>query len=315
MNHNSNNSSIKVLVAPSWELAQSIENPTVTIEAEWGSKVLEGSTFTACHHQPGQENWPAPCNNERIPAITNGTIVLSHLDHDCIGGTLRALGHEHLFSVEYQSFWDLAEDADKNGPRVLSYHSQEDQDRINALWAYLKSIPFTSRDKVTDVTETIYKCSQVIQEILEGNDNRLEMGRKWVKYNEELADTSYHSTLPLENVDGGLQVRVIKELDPATGKGGFVNHLYGDDAAIAAFCKPLGTITISQKNPEVTKVICRNVMQSLFGAEAGGHAGIAGGNREGGHSQEDFEKTINAFQQALNNAALETKETGEEENE
>ncbi len=184
----------------------------------------------------------------------------------------------------------------------LPNHSEEDQDRMNALWAYLKSLPFTSRDKITNVTENIMGCSKVIQEILEGDTSRLETGRQWVKYNAELADSSLHSILPLRRIEGGLQVRVVKELDPATGKGGFVNHLYGNDAAIAAFCQPLGTITISQKNPEVTKVVCREVMQSLFGPEAGGHAGIAGGKREGGHTLTEFEKTVTTFQKALINA-------------
>mgnify|MGYP001465771849 CR=1 FL=1 len=294
-----NNPSVRILVAPSWELAQTMPDPTITIEAEWGKQVLEGSRFTACHHQPGQELWPAPCNNILIPSISEGTIVLSHLDHDCIGGTLRALGHSHLFTTEYQSFWDLAEDTDKNGPMVMPNHSEEDQDRMNALWAYLKSLPFVSRSEVTDVTENIFSCSKVIQEILEGNVSRIETGKQWVKYNAELADSSLHSVLPLRRIEGGLQVRVVKKLDPATGKGGFVNHLYGEDAAIAAFCQPIGTITISQKDPTVTKVVCRDIMQNLFGPEAGGHAGIAGGLREGGHTLADFEKTVTTFQTAM----------------
>jgi hypothetical protein len=172
------NNNISVVVAPSWELAQTIQDPTITVEAEWGGIVLEGSAFTACHHQPGQESWPAPCNNTSIPTIEQGTIVLSHLDHDCIAGTLRAMGCAELFTPEFNSFWQLAEDCDKNGPKVLKDHSQEDQDRMNAIWAHLKTLPFTPRDKIKDVTETILKCREVFRKILNGDETLLYVGRQ-----------------------------------------------------------------------------------------------------------------------------------------
>lgn len=277
---------VKVIVAPSWELAQTIENPTITVEAEWGGMVLKGSVFTACHHQPGQEDWPAPCNNPSIPVIEEGIVALSHLDHDCIGGTLRAMGCSELFMPEFDSFWALAEDADKNGPKVLVNHSQEDQDRMNAIWAFLKTLPFTPRDAVKDVTQTILDCRDIFWKVLNGDEKLLRVGREWVEYNRVLDTDS------LISVKNGVQKRIIKSLDPATGRPGFVNHLYNEDRAIATFCEPLGTITISLKDP-IEGVSCREIMQALHGKEAGGHDGIAGGRREGGHSMEEFETTYN----------------------
>lgn len=286
---------VKVIVAPSWELAKSIETPAITVEAEWGGMVLEGSVFTACHHQPGQESWPAPCNNPSIPVIEEGTIVLSHLDHDCIGGTLRALGCQELFVPEFDSFWALAEDADKNGPKVLVNHSQENQDRMNAIWAFLKTLPFTPRDAIKDVTATILECRNVFWKILNGDKKLLEVGREWVEYNKTLDTDS------LVEIKNGVQKRVIQSLDPATGRPGFVNHLYGEDRAIATYVEPLGSITISLKEP-IEGVSCREIMQSLFGTEAGGHDGIAGGRREGGHSAGDFHDTYVALLTKLDNA-------------
>jgi hypothetical protein len=290
------NNNISVVVAPSWELAQTIQDPTITVEAEWGGIVLEGSAFTACHHQPGQESWPAPCNNTSIPTIEQGTIVLSHLDHDCIAGTLRAMGCAELFTPEFNSFWQLAEDCDKNGPKVLKDHSQEDQDRMNAIWAHLKTLPFTPRDKIKDVTETILKCREVFRKILNGDETLLNVGRQWVEYNKALDTNSFVSS------NNGVQKRIITELDPATGRPGFVNHLYGDDIAIATFVEPLGTITISIKDP-IEGVSCREIMQALHGMEAGGHDGIAGGRREGGHSMEQFENTYNSLLEAVSAAS------------
>ena len=277
---------VQVIVAPSWELAQKITDPTITIEAEYGGMVLQGTRFTACHHQPGQESWPAPCNNSEIPSIEEGVIVLSHLDHDCIGGSLRAMGCTELFMPEFDSFWALAEDADKNGPKVLTDHSEEEQDRMNAIWAFLKTLPFTPRDQIKDVTATILECRNVFCKVLNGDEELLKIGREWVKYNKTLDTDS------LISVKNGVQKRVIQSLDPATGRPGFVNHLYGDDIAIATFCEPLGTITISLRDP-IEGVSCREIMQALHGPEAGGHDGIAGGRREGGHTMEDFETTYN----------------------
>jgi hypothetical protein len=286
---------VKVIVAPSWELAQTIENPTITVEAEWGGMVLQGSVFTACHHQPGQEDWPAPCNNSSIPVIEEGVIALSHLDHDCIGGTLRAMGCSELFMPEFDGFWKLAEDCDKNGPKVLSEYSDKNIDRMNAVWAYLKTLPFTPRDAIKDVTETLLECREVFYKILTGDEELLEVGREWVEYNRKLDEDT------LVRRVNGVQYRIIRQLDPATGRPGFVNHLYGEDRAIATWCEPLGLITISLKEP-IEGVSCREIMQSLFGMEAGGHDGIAGGRREGGHSAGDFHDTYVALLRALNNA-------------
>jgi hypothetical protein len=285
---------IKVIAVPSWELAQTIENPSVTVEAEWGGMVLQGSVFTACHHQPGQEDWPAPCNNANIPVIEEGIIALSHLDHDCIGGTMRAMGFGELFMPEFDSFWRLAEDCDKNGPKVLVNHSQVNQDRMNAIWAFLKTLPFTPRDQIKDVTQTILDCRDIFWRVLNGDEELLRVGREWVEYNRVLDTDS------LISVKNGVQKRIIKSLDPATGRPGFVNHLYGDDVAIATFCEPLGTITISLRDP-IEGVSCREIMQSLFGMEAGGHDGIAGGRRKGGHSGGDFHDSYVALLRALEN--------------
>ena len=283
---------VKVIVAPSWELAQTIPDPAITIEAEYGGMVLQGSVFTACPHQPGQSSWPAPCNNQNIPAIEEGVIALSHLDHDCIGGTLRAMGYCELFMPEFDGFWELAEDCDKNGPKVLANHSQKEQDRMNAIWAFLKTLPFTPRDAIKDVTATILECRKIFWKILNGDEELLKIGREWVEYNKTLDTDSFVSR------SNGVQKRIISSLDPATGRPGFVNHLYGDDVAIATYVEPLGTITISLKDP-IEGVSCREIMQALHGKEAGGHDGIAGGRREGGHTIEQFETTFALLQKVI----------------
>jgi hypothetical protein len=75
------------------------------VEAEYGSVVIEGTVYTAAHHQPSGPyvgdhvvpgGRPAPCNDTAIPPVAwdveGGPVALvSHLDLDTVGGLLRAV--------------------------------------------------------------------------------------------------------------------------------------------------------------------------------------------------------------------------------
>lgn len=116
---------VRVILAPSLQAAQAwiAENgvPAVTVEAEYGATVIEGSRYTAAHHQPAGSPFagdhvieggrPSPCVDGDIPELSRparcgpscrcshpggGIVLLSHLDLDSVGGALRALGTDHL---------------------------------------------------------------------------------------------------------------------------------------------------------------------------------------------------------------------------
>jgi hypothetical protein len=106
------------------------EAPHLTVEAEYGAVVIEGSVFTAAHHQPVGSPYagdhlvaggrPAPCNDAQIPTLDPSagewTVGISHLDLDTIGGVLRALPEfADLFGSENGGFWNLAAFVDTNG--------------------------------------------------------------------------------------------------------------------------------------------------------------------------------------------------------
>ena len=120
------------LLVPTAEVARHT-SADVTVEAEYGSHVMEGTRYTAAHHQasgpyagrhlPGlaQVGRPSPCNDTQIPLLpADGVVALSHIDLDAIGGALRtdpdAAG---LFSDETARFWALAEQVDVRGPHRL----------------------------------------------------------------------------------------------------------------------------------------------------------------------------------------------------
>src|SRR3990167_9771666 len=102
----------RVLLAVDWAAAQTVA-ADVTIEAEYGVNVAVGALATAAHHQASGPYGPtavAPCNDRQLSSLDPNrvsTILVSHLDLDTVGGCLRVLGHDALFTTELAPFWEL----------------------------------------------------------------------------------------------------------------------------------------------------------------------------------------------------------------
>lgn len=292
---------ISVLLAPTWEHALEIDTPALSIEAEYGSRVLEGSRFTAAHHQASgpfsSMEQPAPCNNPEIPRLEAGEkVVVSHLDLDTIGGVGRALGHPAMTVPGTEGFWVLAEFVDLSGPHMLCPEagSDEDQARLRAWWAWAKvHVPRSSRERIQEVSVTCTSALDFLQSLLLGNEpEAMAAGRalEAAEYN-----LNAESFLRLE---GEVVVRE---------SGEFVNHLYrhGGGAllakGVAAMNSKTGAVTISLAAP-IPGVSCRDIVQSLWGPEAGGHAGIAGSPRGREMGEADLDKAAASLAAAIEGA-------------
>jgi hypothetical protein len=273
--------SIAIIHVPSAKLAETC-GANITIEAEYGSFVWEGLNFTAAHHQKEgpyagshivEGGQPSPCNNPHIPVLTEGTIGVSHMDLDTLGGCLRAMGMSGFFGGRLDTFWALAEFVDVNGPHKLAQAEASDQDLeyIHAWWAWSQANRvFWPRDEVTDITEYVQKAADALRLILMNDEEYLETGRVWKAQQDKLNADSF---CEIECVDD-----VILRVSTA-----FVNHLYSVPSgvlcqAVAAFNPRTGSITISLADP-IEGVSCRELVQKLWGPEAGGHDGIAGSPR------------------------------------
>jgi hypothetical protein len=273
----------KVILAPSLALARTVR-ADVTVEAEYGSHVVEGTTFTAAHHQAtgpfaGRHlggTQPSPCNNEAIPALSEGTILISHVDLDTFGGVLRAMGKSHLFHMVNQRFWDLAEFVDVNGGHKLHLSGAvpSDIDALYAFWAWSRStLPQFSREVVTDVTEHVKAAGCALDAILRGNPTLLDEGRVFRAQQDALNSASFVSLH-----DSPFGKVIVRKHET------FTNHLYmvpGGEvnaAVIIAFNTEANTITVSFAD-EIPGVSTKDLVQSLWGSEAGGHAQIAGSPR------------------------------------
>ena len=274
----------KIILAPTATTARSA-SADITIEAEYGSYVWEGSLFTAAHHQatgPYQGrhqggDQPSPCNNEGIPVLSKGGVIgVSHFDLDTLGGVLRAIGAQNFFSGQ-ESFWALAEFIDVTGPHRLSESgaSEEDLERLYAFWAWSSKNRIPRMTEVTDVTPFFAAAAEVLLLALTGDEEVLASGEAFKEAGAKLNRESFLS------VSDDVVIRV---------SPGFTNHLYalpeGEEVfstgetvvrSVLAFNTRTGSITLSFSE-EFGLSAC-DVVQAEFGPEAGGHRGIAGSPR------------------------------------
>lgn len=276
----------RVIFAPTADIARTA-SADITIEAEYGSYVWEGSLFTAAHHQAsgpfagrhqgGTE--PAPCNNPNIPFLTEGTIGVSHMDLDTLGGICRAMGVP-MFSG-YESFWDLSEFVDVSGPHKLknANASETDLERLYAFWAWSQANRLPRATELTDITSYVEGAIHALQRIMNLDAEMIEAGRVF-KANEQALNKE-----SLVKVVGTVAVRRSES---------FVNHLYTtvsgmECATVIALNTKFKSITLSSADGQVD---CCAVMQKVFGPDAGGHKGIAGSPRGVEFGEEDLEKVL-----------------------
>ena len=274
-----------VILAPTANLANSVENPAVTVEAEYGDITVPGRRYTAAHHGSNAAN-PCPCVDTNIPAVDHGeTILVSHVDLDTLGGVARAMGY---CLGTRRSFWELAAYVDINGPHKLAQAeaSEKDLAALHAYWAWSQANrgPRRESDQIHDVTGEVLAHLDALKKILDGDAELIAAGEEFKLAGEALNEESF-----VEVSD-----KVIVRVGPA-----FTNHLYTTPSgevceAVLSFNTKSGSITLSFAEKDDTRNACK-IMQQVFGPEAGGHKGIAGsprGVRQGVGPLEDVFRNV-----------------------
>ena len=174
---------------------------------------------------------------------------------------------------------------------------------LRAYWAWSRSpdgrvaLPASGAVKLVDqdieahrkVLDALLATERSL-DVLALRNRLLEAGDKFVAAEAELNETSF-----VQICQNGVVVRVGPE---------FCNHLYATPAllpgnAVVAFNTRYGSITISFADQPKEGAGAREIVQSLWGPEAGGHAGIAGSPRGKRMSLADLDRAAKAAVDAL----------------
>ena len=275
--------------------------PQLTVEAEYGDFVVEGTVYTAAHHQRlgskysgvhigGKMN--SPCNDMNIPFICDDdNILISHIDLDTIGGIMRSqYKYSSFFSEKYKEFWESVEFVDCYGWHKFN-NKNKYYIKISAIAAWLqKNRPQIDRNNIQNVTDFIYKSFDFINNVFFEDKESLQIGIDFINDQNKLNHDSWINTL-----NNGLIIRKSNK---------FVNHLYKDKfdnlcKAVINFNTETKSITISLCD-SLDNISCKDIVQKLWGKDAGGHEMIAGSPRGVIMNEDDFIKCINEFSNILN---------------
>lgn len=289
---------VRILLASSADLLALVA-PHITVEAEYGSQVVEGYIYTAAHHGPPGTPYagdhveaggrPCPCVDEGIPLLKSGVIGVSHIDLDTVGGCGRALGHAIV--GQNPEFWATARHVDVKGPHRLHEidPNPETVNQIQAYWAWSEQNrgPRLAHGKLHDVTEQVVEHLDTLARIFAGDEELIEAGQAWAAKKAQLETDSF--VMEHNNV-------LFRE------STSFVNSLYshGDGVAkaILGYNPVTGAITVSLEAP-IPGFSCRTFLQELLGPKAGGHDGIAGGDRARQYTREEAEEVFDKLVEAL----------------
>lgn len=290
---------IRVVLVPKYmtkeELKEMGIEPTATVEAEYGGKVIEGDVVTLAHHTKEYENNPAPCNTPNVPELEDGsTIVVSHVDLDTIGGVAALMG----IKPENPSFWEAAEYLDVNGVHHLHEVPESDQEKYLAFCAWCYANREDRVTSVTDVTEDILKKISVIERVVAKDPDLISEGKKW---NDE-TQKAIEDCLIFENEN----MRVFD-----SPNGVFCNAAYYSPKqkriipSTVAFNGKFKSITVAfadggKEFQSLGLMTARELVQKVWGPEAGGHAGIAGSPR----GKEMDARDLNLMAVTVNNEFL-----------
>ena len=259
-----------------------------TVEAEFGDILVEGhfdpndsvdhtedDEHTLAHHGP-RHGRPPPClaQNRKLEFYgAFGAIGLSHVDLDALGGVLAQMGRRP-HDEQIKKFWHLAAWVDINGPHRLDEYSAgaAAREMLFAWWAWSEeNKQYAPRDgSVLDVSEYVLGAERALRAILGGDKAMLEAGRAFKSREDALNQSSFLSA--------SLGV-VFRDSES------FCNHLYVTPdgtrmAACVSYNPKTKAVTLSLAEP-IEGVSCQALAVALWGPEAGGHAGIAGGPRTG----------------------------------
>lgn len=273
----------RVILAPSYDIAKNIK-AEATVEAEYGDECLEGTMVTLAHHGPRSNN-PAPCNTPDVPELPPfATVVVSHIDLDTLGGIYALQGRK----PEDYRFWEAAEMIDVKGAHHIHELDKDIQDKLNAYYAYNDGQPRQRYTEAIDVTKQIDDTYNVVNAIVDINDPEhdklITAGKEWAQTREKEVEDQ----LVYENKD----VRVFDTNGIFCAASYFSPNQNTICPATVTYNEKFKSITLAFEDGG-KQLNAKEIVQELWGPEAGGREGIAGSPRNVGMTKNDLAKLVN----------------------
>lgn len=273
----------RVILAPSYDIAKNIK-AEATIEAEYGDECLEGTMVTLTHHGPRSNN-PAPCNTPDVPELPPfATVVVSHIDLDTLGGIYALQGRK----PEDYRFWEAAEMIDVKGAHHIHELDKDIQDKLNAYYAYNDGQPRQRYTEAIDVTKQIDDTYNVVNAIVDINDPEhdklITAGKEWAQTREKEVEDQ----LVYENKD----VRVFDTNGIFCAASYFSPNQNTICPATVTYNEKFKSITLAFEDGG-KQLNAKEIVQELWGPEAGGREGIAGSPRNVEMTKNDLAKLVN----------------------
>lgn len=273
----------KIILAPSYDIAKTI-NAEATVEAEYGDECLEGTMATLAHHGPRSNN-PAPCNTQNVLELPPfATVVVSHIDLDTLGGIYALQGRK----PKDNRFWEAAEKIDVEGAHHIHELDQDVQDKLNAYYAYNDGQPRQRYTEAIDVTKQIDDTYKIVNAIIDINDPEhdklIAAGKEWAQTREKEVEDQ----LVYENKD----VRVFDTNGIFCAASYFSPNQNTICPATVTYNEKFKSITLAFEDGG-KQLNAREIVQELWGPEAGGREGIAGSPRNVEMTKDDLAKLVN----------------------
>lgn len=273
----------RVILAPSYDIAKNIK-AEATVEAEYGDECLEGTMVTLTHHGPRSNN-SAPCNTPDVPELPPfATVVVSHIDLDTLGGIYALQGRK----PEDYRFWEAAEMIDVKGAHHIHELDKDIQDKLNAYYAYNDGQPRQRYTEAIDVTKQIDDTYNVVNAIVDINDPEhdklITAGKEWAQTREKEVEDQ----LVYENKD----VRVFDTNGIFCAASYFSPNQNTICPATVTYNEKFKSITLAFEDGG-KRLNAKEIVQELWGPEAGGREGIAGSPRNVEMTKNDLAKLVN----------------------
>lgn len=273
----------RVILAPSYDIAKNIK-AEATVEAEYGDECLEGTMVTLAHHGPRSNN-PAPCNTPDVPELPPfATVVVSHIDLDTLGGIYALQGRK----PEDYRFWEAAEMIDVKGAHHIHELDKDIHYKLNAYYAYNDGQPRQRYTEAIDVTKQIDDTYNVVNAIVDINDPEhdklITAGKEWAQTREKEVEDQ----LVYENKD----VRVFDTNGIFCAASYFSPNQNTICPATVTYNEKFKSITLAFEDGG-KQLNAKEIVQELWGPEAGGREGIAGSPRNVEMTKNDLAKLVN----------------------